>query len=60
MKVIILTEGGKDIGFGHITRCMSLYQAFEEKGIKSQFIVNADYSAAVILKKYNHKYPNVK
>ena len=31
-KVIILTEGGKKVGFGHITRCISLYQAFEEKG----------------------------
>ena len=33
MKVFILTEGGKDIGFGHITRCISLSEAFEEKGI---------------------------
>lgn len=31
MKVFILTEGGKDIGFGHITRCLSLYHAFEER-----------------------------
>ena len=34
MKVFIITEGGKDIGFGHITRCFSLYQAFEEKYFK--------------------------
>ena len=40
MKVFILTEGGKNIGFGHITRCLSLYQAFEERGIKPKFIVN--------------------
>ena len=31
MKVFILTESGKNMGFGHITRCLSFYQAFEEK-----------------------------
>ena len=40
MKVFIITEGGKNIGFGHITRCLSLYQAFEEKGILPKFIIN--------------------
>lgn len=29
MKVAILTEGGSNIGFGHITRCLALYEAFE-------------------------------
>ena len=41
-KVIILTEGGKNIGFGHITRCISICQAFEGKGIMPEFIVNGD------------------
>ena len=40
--VVILTEGGKDIGFGHITRCLSLCQGFEERGIQSKFIVHGD------------------
>ncbi len=40
MKVYILTEGGEGIGFGHITRMISLYSAFKEKGIDSKFIVN--------------------
>lgn len=31
MKVFIITEDGKNIGFGHITKYLSLYQAFEEK-----------------------------
>ena len=31
MKVFIITEGTKNTGFGHIARCLSLYQAFEEK-----------------------------
>jgi len=42
MKVCIITEGNSDIGYGHITRCTSLYQAFEEKGIEPFFIVNGD------------------
>lgn len=44
MKTFILTEGGKNIGFGHITRSISLYQAFEDKGITPEFIVNEDES----------------
>lgn len=42
MNTFILTEGGENIGFGHITRCISLYQAFEEKGIAPEVIVNGD------------------
>jgi len=40
MKVFIITEGSKNIGFGHITRCISLYQVFEERGILPEFIIN--------------------
>ena len=50
MKVFIITEGGKDIGFGHIIRCLSLYQAFEERGIKSEFIINGDNDIEYLLK----------
>ena len=55
MKVFIITEGGKNIGFGHITRCLSLYQAFEERGIKPRFIVNADNDVEYLLKQVNYK-----
>lgn len=50
MKVTILTEGGRDTGYGHITRCTSVYQAFEERGIKSQLIVNGDETIENLLK----------
>ena len=50
MKVTILTEGGGDTGYGHITRCTSVYQAFEERGIKSQLIVNGDETIENLLK----------
>ncbi len=44
VKVLILTEGSKKVGFGHITRCLSLYQAFEERDIKPKFFINGDES----------------
>ncbi|AUB56005.1 hypothetical protein BK007_08335 [Methanobacterium subterraneum] len=44
MKIFILTEGSKDIGFGHITRCISIYQAFRKYNFKPLLIVNGDES----------------
>ena len=38
----MLTEGGRDIGLGHLTRCISLSQSFEKRGIIPEFIVNSD------------------
>ncbi len=49
MKVIILTEGKGHIGYGHITRCTSLYQAFEEIGIRCDFIINGDDTVRKLL-----------
>jgi len=48
-NVFILTEGGNNIGFGHITRCTALYQAFEERGITPKFIINGDESVIDLL-----------
>ncbi len=42
MKVCIITEGNFNVGYGHTTRCTSLYQAFEEREIIPYFIVNGD------------------
>jgi len=50
MNVLILTEGGRDIGFGHVARCVSLCQAFEEKGIVPEIIVNGDPTVKDLLK----------
>jgi spore coat polysaccharide biosynthesis predicted glycosyltransferase SpsG len=55
VKVCILTEGGKNIGFGHITRCISVYQAFEEVGIRPELIVNGDETVLGFLKDKNCK-----
>jgi UDP-2,4-diacetamido-2,4,6-trideoxy-beta-L-altropyranose hydrolase len=45
VRVCILTEGGKDIGFGHITRCTAIYQVLQEREIQPTFIINDDESA---------------
>ena len=54
MKVFLITEGGEHIGLGHITRCSSLYQAFEEKGIAAELLINgdADIEAFIECKRY--------
>ncbi|MDD5356270.1 MAG: UDP-2,4-diacetamido-2,4,6-trideoxy-beta-L-altropyranose hydrolase, partial [Candidatus Omnitrophica bacterium] len=54
MKAVILTEGSKDIGFGHITRCLALYEAFKDKNVQPVFIINGDSSIKYLLreKKY--------
>ncbi len=50
IKVYIITEGSSSIGFGHITRMLSIYQAFEEKGIKPKFIINGDDTILDLIK----------
>ncbi len=55
MKVLILTEGGRNIGFGHISRCGNLYRAFAENGHDPQFIINGDQSVAELLTDKNHQ-----
>jgi UDP-2,4-diacetamido-2,4,6-trideoxy-beta-L-altropyranose hydrolase len=44
MKVSILTEAGKNIGFGHLTRCIALYQAIKGKGGTPELVINGDES----------------
>lgn len=42
MRVAIITEGFQGTGYGHLTRCLSIYQAFEEKGMSPLYIANCD------------------
>lgn len=49
MKAIIFTEGGKGIGFGHVVRCVALYDAFKESGIKPVLVINGDQNIASIV-----------
>ncbi len=50
MRVMIITEGGSKTGFGHLTRCISLYDAFRKRGLKVEFVINADDAVRVLLK----------
>jgi len=53
MKALFLTEGGEKIGFGHVTRCIALFEAFEEKSVNSKLLVNGDRSILGFLKHRN-------
>lgn len=47
MKTLVLTEGGKDIGFGHLTRCIALSQAVKEivPSSEIEFVINGNEAA---------------
>jgi len=38
-RVTILTEGGQNIGFGHLTRCSALYDEVHKRGIEVILVV---------------------
>lgn len=42
MRVKIFTEGGQKIGLGHLSRCASLYDEIQRRGIEVEFIVQGD------------------
>ncbi len=58
MKVSIVTEGSHTIGYGHITRCLSLYQAFEARNIIPSFYINGDSTFKNLLKDVNYEIIN--
>ncbi len=58
MKVLIFAEGGKEIGFGHLSRCIALYEAFEEKGVIPEIIANVDEEDYELLRGKKHKVIN--
>lgn len=49
MKVCIVTEGTAKTGYGHLTRCLAIYQGFEEKNISPTFVANCDVSGKQVL-----------
>lgn len=50
MKVIIISEGGKRFGFGHITRCLGILEAFRERQVEPLFLLNGDRSISEFLR----------
>jgi len=53
-NIFILTEGGGNFGMGHISRCLSLYQAFAEYGYSAKLIVHGDETILNTLSEINH------
>ena len=51
--ITVITEGGKTLGFGHITRTISIVNAFKNYHIK--FIINSDNSINNILEDFDYK-----
>ncbi len=64
MRVLIFTEGGSEIGYGHIIRCSSIYEELKKRGIDVRFIINGDFQSTEILRNtpvenaywYSHAY----
>jgi len=54
-KVVIFTEGSSTIGFGHITRCLSLAQALTLKGIEVLFVLGGDEWALKLVEEVGFK-----
>jgi len=54
-RAIFLTEGSRSLGFGHLTRCLALSQAFLERGHVSMFIVHGDASIISTLQDVEYK-----
>ncbi|MBW8015830.1 MAG: UDP-2,4-diacetamido-2,4,6-trideoxy-beta-L-altropyranose hydrolase [Planctomycetes bacterium] len=55
MKIIILTECGGNIGYGHISRCSSIYQAFEENDLSPELIVYGEGQVEQLLSGKRHR-----
>jgi len=55
INILILTEGGPSIGFGHITRCMSLYEAFDDVDANIKILVSGPDSVSPLLAGANYK-----
>ncbi len=53
MKIIFYTEGGRNIGLGHINRCLSLAQAFNFLDYECQFIISGDDSVKNLISDFN-------
>jgi UDP-2,4-diacetamido-2,4,6-trideoxy-beta-L-altropyranose hydrolase len=58
MRALIFTEGGSQIGLGHISRCSSLYDELEDRGINAEFIVYGDTEHFEIIKNKKYKVVN--
>lgn len=53
--VLILTEGGTRLGYGHLMRCLAIAQGFKAAGIDSVFYIRGDAEPEKILNEFQWK-----
>jgi spore coat polysaccharide biosynthesis predicted glycosyltransferase SpsG len=56
MKVVFFTEGGKKRGLGHVTRCLSVAQAFQERDRDVEFVISGDSSVESFLTNVDYSF----
>lgn len=54
-RVVIFTEGSSQIGFGHITRCLSLAQVLTLRGMETFFVLGGDHWALKLVEEGGFK-----
>lgn len=58
MKVKIFTEGGKSIGYGHLSRCVALYDEIQSRNIEVELIIQGDLESIGLIKGKSFKNEN--
>ena len=53
LKIKIFTEGGPDIGLGHISRCSALYDEIIDRGISAEFYIYGEIDNTKIASRKN-------
>lgn len=54
MNLYLFTEGGGSAGYGHLTRCLSIYEGALERGLKPLIVVNIQGDINNILPSYTY------
>lgn len=49
MKITILTEGSREIGFGHVMRCFALKEAFNVMNVDAALVIDGDETARAFI-----------
>ena len=55
MKILLLTEGSKRYGLGHVSRMLAIYEAFERIDVNIRMFVRGDSSVKSLLKNKNYR-----
>jgi len=56
LKVLIFTEIGDHIGFGHVVRCSVLYEVFIEHGYEPEFVLNGVHKHYSVIGQMKHRF----